>query len=249
MSNALYTFALAFGDLPQDWPLTPDGQNLQMLKTPLGTAIVADISANVVSRLASADTITGLQDVADWLLFHDHVTKHVNTDGVVYPFGFATVFSSEAALQEALAAESQSLMTYFRHVSGADEWAIKVSIKKQTDTRLEDAARATSGLNYLQRRKAHTVETQDSKTARAEALIEPLQNLSRDWASVQSTLTPAPDLEVIGNFAALVDRSEINRFHALVDTQSQTVGSDTVVTCTGPWPAFSFRPKLETIAT
>lgn len=241
--SALYAFALIGGTAPHPLPVAPDGTPVEALTLPMGQMLACRVSADMVARFKAAETIAGLRAVTDWILFHERMSKIAAESGPSYPFGFATLFSSEAVMQDAFVPHAARLAAYFAHVAGAGEWAVKICAKKRADTRLEDAAEAKGGLDYLRRRKARASgsDTADAR-ARADALIAPLIALARDWKVLRNGLAPAPDLEVLATCAALVDQAQADAFRSLA---AELAGQgDLVLTVTGPWPAFSFRPDL-----
>lgn len=239
----LYVFALLAGDAPADLPIAPDGSSVVALPLALGTALACPVSAEMVDRFKAAKTTAGLRAVTDWIVFHERMVKIAAETGSSYPFGFATLFSSVSAIEQALAPHCAQISDYFAHVAGAGEWAVKVCAKKRADTRGEDAAQAEGGFDYLRRRKAraHGDDTADAHS-RAEAVIAPLHTLARDWKVLRNGLPPAPELEVLGTYAALVDHAQADPFRTLAEAQASS--SDLVLTVTGPWPAFSFRPDM-----
>lgn len=241
--SALYAFALIGGTAPGPLLSAPDGTPVEALKLPMGQMLACRVSGDMVARFKAAETIAGLRAVTDWILFHERMSNIAAESGPNYPFGFATLFSSEEAMQAALVPHAGRLADYFAHVAGAGEWAIKICAAKRADRRLEDAAEAKGGLDYLRRRKARASvnETADARV-RADALIGPLVAATRDWRVLRNGLAPAPDLEVVATHAALVDHAQTDLFRSLA---AELAGqSDLVLTVTGPWPAFSFRPNL-----
>lgn len=241
--SALYAFALVAGAAPADLPAAPDGSQVIAQPLPMGTLLACLLDDAMVERFKAAETIEGLRAVTDWILFHERMGKIAAQTGPCYPFGFATLFSTPAAVADRLAPHAETLAAYFAHVAGAGEWAVKVCAKKRADTRLEDAAAAQGGLDYLRRRKARAsgAETAGDR-ARADALIAPLRAQARDWKVLRNGLAPAPDLEVLGTYAALVDDAQAAPFRSLGTALAEE--GELVLTVTGPWPAFSFRPDL-----
>lgn len=241
--RAFYAFALVANAAPAELPAAPDGSQVLALPLPMGTLLACPVSDAMVERFKTAETIAGLRAVTDWILFHERVSKIAAQTGPCYPFGFATLFTAPEAVAARLAPHAESLAAYFTHVAGAGEWAVKVCAKKRADTRLEDTAQAQGGLDYLRRRKARASgKDAAADRARAEALIAPLVAHARDWKVLRNGLAPAPDLEVLGTYAALVEEPRTDPFRTQV--AAQTSATDLVLTVTGPWPAFSFRPDL-----
>lgn len=241
--SALYAFALVANAAPADLPAAPDGTQVIALPVPMGTLLACPVSDAMVERFKAAETIAGLRTVTHWILFHERMGKIGAQAGPCYPFGFATLFTSPEAVAAKLAPHAERLGAYFAHVAGAGEWAVKVCAKKRADTRLEDTAQAQGGLDYLRRRKARASgEHTATDRARAEALIAPLVAQSRDWKVLRNGLAPAPDLEVLGTYAALIEEPQAAPFRTLAEAQARA--TDLVLTVTGPWPAFSFRPDL-----
>lgn len=245
MTDTLYAFALVVDEPDLPLPDGPGDGQVESVRTELGFVLIQRIGPETVARLKAAENAAGLRAVTDWILCHERVTAQACAAGPAYPFGFATLFSSDAALRQALAGRAEMLSAFLAHVAGADEWAIKVCARKSHDTRSEDASLATGGRDYLLRRKARSNKgTASAMDLRAAEIAANLRHMSRDWKVLRPGLAPAADLDVIGTFAALVDRAEAEAFSAQARAQADAFGEDVSVSLTGPWPAFSFRPTF-----
>lgn len=246
MNEALYAFALVGGVVTSPLPEGPDGGQVEALPTSLGTILIQRIGPEAVARLKAAENAMGLRSVTDWLLFHERIGTLAARAGPVYPFSFATVFSSDDVLRQELMEQSDTLSAYLTHVTDADEWAIKICNNKSKETRTDDAAQATSGLDYLRRRKARAES--DARTELAmqiEHAVAPMRHYARDWRTLRNGLATAPGRAVVGTFAALVDRTEADAFSREARASIEAAMPDFDISVTGPWPPFSFRPTMK----
>ena len=245
MTETIYAIALVSGKMSGPVPDGLNGAISEIVSTDIGDVLIHRIGPETVDLLKAAHNAAGLRAVTDWILFHERANAIAAAEGPVYPFGFATLFSSDEVLRQVVADNSECLEAYFSHVKEADEWAIKICAPKSQDFRAYDAHQASGGLDYLQRRKARNAGDRVSAMAsEAEALVHPVKALARDWKTLRPGLAPQTDLEVVGTFAALVSREQAAEFSARVRAQAQTASVDLQVSCTGPWPPFSFRPSF-----
>lgn len=245
MTDVLYAFAAISGTYPEALPQGAEGGQVELIATDTGHVLIQRIGAATVERLQAAENVAGLREVADWLMVHDQVGAAASRVSPTYPFSFATLFSDVDTLRTTLAAKGAALAAYFDQVRNADEWAFKVCRARRQSARLEDAEQATGGLDYLRRRRSRNTESEAE--ADAEMLAEltvPLISLSREWTTLRPGLAPNAQLEVIGTFAALVDRASATAFEAEARRLADASPDDLVLTVSGPWPPFSFRPAL-----
>ncbi|GGC23411.1 hypothetical protein GCM10011363_44850 [Marivita lacus] len=245
MTDTIYAVALISRKMSGLLPDELNKAGCEIVSTQVGDILIRRIGPETVALLKAAHNAAGLRAVTDWILFHERVNVIASNHGSVYPFSFATLFSSDEVLRQAVIENSEALQIYFSHVKEADEWAIKICAPKTQDFRIDDAQNANSGLDYLQRRRARNAGDRVATMAsRAEALVSPLKSFARDWKTLRTGLAPQTDLDVVGTFAALVGRNQADEFTSQLRIQAETVSGGLQVSCTGPWLPFSFRPSF-----
>lgn len=162
---------------------------------------------------------------------HQQVVEAAMEAGTTLPVRFGTTFADEDALGSSLEGEGARLARRLDGVRGCVELAVRVG---RVESRLH-LAPARDGRGYL-----------ESK----------LERLRRQQAIVRDTLRPLGDLAVQAHHAEsgsddevvrasyLVQRGEISRFTDNV-TQLADRNPQLWLSCTGPWPPYSFSALEE----
>lgn len=147
--------------------------------------------------------------------------------GAILPARFGSMLADEGAVRELLRGRRRDLLVRVRRVRGAVELALRASWRAGAG-KLPGAASPT-GTSYLRER----LELRQS-ARRVARQLDPLTALSR---SSRRMLAPAPDLPV--HDAYLVERDRVGEFVELVAQLDDRL-DDVELTCTGPWPPYSF---------
>jgi hypothetical protein len=166
---------------------------------------------------------------------HERVVEALMDRRDVLPIRYGTRVSDEAAAGEAIEANHDRLVRSLEFVRGAVEVSVRVLVVDQAlvgERRTAPVGRAagTSGAEYL-RARAHQAAAQADA---ARVVHEPLSAVAR----AQVTRPPSLPGEML-RAAYLIARDEVQSFSALVSTL-QTENPGLRLTCTGPWPAYSF---------
>jgi hypothetical protein len=165
----------------------------------------------------------------------------------VLPVRFGMTFGDEAALDDAVARHTSSLVTGLERVRGCVEMGVRVMSReaKEEATSPNSAPADQSGRAYMlarledeRRRRA----SQSRVEAIADALDAALSPLTRDGTR---RLLPAPQVLLTAAYLISRDASEsfTSRARSLADAHP-----DVRIVCTGPWPPYHFAPSLATRA-
>jgi hypothetical protein len=144
-----------------------------------------------------------------------------------------------------------ALRSYFDTIAGAEEWAVKGLLDRETAKAHiadEPASAAESGTDYLRRRK----QMQEASTAVeewldrvADALFEPLATHATETRTLPVQGNAGREAEVAFNWAFLVPQGQAEAFRSAVAQQDQEHAAEGLsLDLTGPWPPYNFRPSL-----
>jgi Gas vesicle synthesis protein GvpL/GvpF len=171
----------------------------------------------------------------DRLHEYERTVRRLMDGGAILPARFGSVLADEGAVRALLRRRRRDLLARVRRVRGAVEIALRASWRGAAQKPPETGAgrprgrEYRSGTAYLRER----LELRQS-ARRVASELDALSGLAR---SSRRTLTPAPDLPVID--AYLVERGRVREFVALVRQLDDRL-DDVELTCTGPWPPYSF---------
>ncbi len=189
------------------------GQPLRVINTCGLTALVGD----AIPATGSEEELWQHEEAVERLMrFHD-----------LLPARFGTTLRSDAAVRELLARRREELGAALRRVAGASELSVRAIWCETAPT-----SSTGSGADYLQARAASERRAEEL----AHALEERLTPVSRARCLRTSI---APRIPVAG--AYLVPREETRSFMAALGRLDRET-ADVTLTCTGPWPPYSFTP-------
>lgn len=190
---------------------------------------------------------------------HEHVVEAVMDEGPVYPARFGTLFSSVDRLTETVAVHRAELDAFLNRVDTADEWAIKGFLDRDraadhlaAGADDQEGDEEPSGSAYLKRRlqeQRARESVDDWMAGTAESLQEAVDRVAADMRvlDIQQSLHAAADESMVFNWAVLIENAaalqdRVQEANARFETAGLTLQ------LTGPWPPYSFRPKLEGVA-
>ncbi len=163
---------------------------------------------------------------------HDRVVEAAMSLAPVLPARFGTTFADCDALAAALAPIQERLALQLDRVRGCVELAVRVSLPTPP------AATPQTGSDYLQAKLALARE----RAAAAERTLRPLeQHAVRAHSGASSTDTATLTASY------LVAAGDVERFADQVRRLASR-HSDLSLSCTGPWPPYSFVEDGETWA-
>jgi Gas vesicle synthesis protein GvpL/GvpF len=193
------------------------GRPLRRVSTGEVAAVVGDVDA---TPAPTHETLLGYERTLEGLM----------AEGTMLPARFGTVLADDAAVEELVAGRHDAFADALRRVAGAVEMGVRAG---WTDA---DADRRPSGAEYLRGRLA-----QRQRAQRVAAKLDTaLGELAQDRACRIRALSQA---QVTA--AYLVARPQVGEFRAACAGLAASV-SEATVTCTGPWPPYSFVGTEET---
>ena len=244
-----------------DMPLTDDLSGLDA-DGPVTTLIEGPLAA-VVSRVPLAEyeeeVLRGHLSDTDWVervaRAHEAVLDDLCARTVVVPMRMCTVYRSDENLRMMLRREEADLRAALEFLDGKLEWGVKVIAPGEPEGRVADsgtaagdARAASSGTDYLARRRARRDEQAATETVQAEAAAEIHERLCGLAHEGRLNPTQAPDLpgqdgRMLANGVYLVERELTDSFHEegreleerFADLRLELVES-------GPWPPYNFVP-------
>lgn len=213
-------------------------------------AVVQPVDAALVERLRGPATQEAQLWVTERLLDHERVVEACAALGPVFPVGFGVLVADLATLPLTLAEHAEALDAHFARVAGKEEWCLKVLMKLDLPSRGDAARAAANGRAYLAARRAVPEQVRSKEQAAAafvETAVMELGDLLTDLVVRDAGLSAGlPDKRrLVSNLALLVPHASrtafVERTQALAKRAER---QDLELTLTGPWPAYSFRPKI-----
>ncbi len=208
----IYLYAITEPDIP-----APDGNGLddQPLEVLDGGQVAALISRHD-GRTFEPDPET--------LWRHDEIVERAMSNGTVLPARFASTFADTDALLEALAREEAELRRALDEVRGCVELAVRVSLPSS------DRSTPRDGREYVASKLLGQQETRFVAEQALEPLAEHAVRSHRGALAGDSSTLSA---------SYLVRADEVPRFAERVRQLAQD-HSELSLSCTGPWPPYSF---------
>jgi hypothetical protein len=211
----VYGFLPAPGRAPE-LPAGVDGEPVHLVVHGAVAAAVSPVhgSGNAVTRM----------------LPHEHVVEALLDAGAVLPARFGSVLADESDVLAELGRLGGVLLQALRRVQDHVELAVRLTPAHVEER--PDPGPATTGRAWIARRLAARDEGARLQ-AEVQTALGPASTQSRWWA-------PEPgDGSVRASF--LVARGQVDRFRLLAGALAEEMdGRDVVLTCTGPWPPYSF---------
>ncbi len=192
------------------------------------------------------------QQDAKWLSWalarqHSAVTEICQTVAA-YPLQFGLIVPAADELLCAASAHHDELERYFANVAGAAEWGIK-AILADGEEGTEVPASGMSGLAWLKAKQSAPERRrirQEAARTRIDELLAPLFSQARARTEVRrQAVVPGQQAQPLLNIALLIDRAREHAFQQDVDAARETLAAEGIfLSCSGPWPPYSFRPRL-----
>jgi hypothetical protein len=172
--------------------------------------------------------ITG-EMTAEALWEHERIVEALMDDRDVLPVRYGTYVSDDAAAAQALRDNHSAFAASLEAVRGAVELAVRV-FAAGAATAAPMPSADMSGTEYLRGRARSAAEESDARAI----VHEPLVGLARVGTAARATRAG----ELL-RAAYLVDREATERFSLRV-REIQEQNPELRITCTGPWPPYSF---------
>jgi hypothetical protein len=218
---------------------------------PVGkVAVVAQsVQDEFLTRLQDYNTDPAAQQwLTDRLLEHERVVETFVGLGPVFPLGFGVLLADPAGLHDAVSPHLDMLSAFFAGAAGRQEWCLKFYLHDEAPRRGEMAQAAKNGLDYLAARRA-LPERLAAREAAGRVFVETaLAGLGchcEDILAREAGTAPGKGLRLLANIALLVRATECAALEAAVDGLVAAAAQEGLeVTLTGPWPLYSFRPRM-----
>jgi hypothetical protein len=171
---------------------------------------------------------------------HEAVVERLLEEGAVLPMRFGATVADEAELGKLLRAREEEFVGLLALVRGAVELSVRAELSaagSSQDRDDGDAAEGRSGTEYMRARGRALREVEETK----EQLHEPLKDLAR--RSLVLEARTAQGFEGAFRAAYLVDVERVDAFARCVESLAERFGGE--VSCTGPWPPYSFVAGAE----
>lgn len=198
-------------------------------------------------RLVARGSLAGVCGAADGdtavtpegLWRHERIVEELMQDRDVLPVRYGTRFPDEVAAARVLEERREQFGEALERVRGAVELAVRVIAQREGpapgDVGARDAVDTDvgAGTAYLRARQRETAAASEV----AGAVHEPLSAIARDHVMGAATL-PGELMRV----AYLVPTGAVPSFTEAV-ARLQQEHPALLITCTGPWPAYSFAQR------
>jgi len=194
--------------------------------TPLPQPTLREVTAHGVA-VVFADEGPGGDPTADVLWVHEDVVESLMRDRAVLPMRFGTHLPDEEAALALLDSRRDDFARMLDDVRGRVELGVRVAGRAAAP---DQPARPATGTEYLARRLGARREADHV----AAAVHEPLARIADRSASARS-----PRSGEVMTASYLLPSERVGVFTEEI-RQLQQRHPDLALTCTGPWPPYSF---------
>jgi len=251
MSGSFHVFALVPSRAapPDPWPSGLERGAVTLLPVGLLTAVAQRVSCEFLARLQQGGAgEAGRAWLTDRLLEHEQVVEGFVAAGPTFPLGFGVLVADPEALRGAVAPNFDMLSAFFAGAVGRQEWCLKFYLREEAPRRGEMALAARGGLDYLAARRA-LPERQAARDAAGRDWVDRtlarLRPLCEAVVGHEAGTAPGKGLKLLANLALLVCGAETAAMLSAVEALVTPAAQDGLeLTLTGPWPLYSFRPRI-----
>ena len=251
MSGGYHLFALvpAGTALPTERPAGLENGPIQLLPVGSLAAVGQQVSAEFLARLQEGGGDPVAQAwLTDRLLDHERVVEAFATAGPTLPLGFGVVLADPFVLRAALAPHQETLAGFFAGAVGRQEWCLKFFLRDEAPKRGEMAMTARSGLDYLAARRALPAQ-RAAREAAGHAFVDGalggVEPLCEAVLAREAGAAPAKGLRLLANLALLLrEENQAALLQAVEALVAPAAAEGLELTLTGPWPLYSFRPRI-----
>ena len=198
--------------------------------------------ASAIDAQGFAESLERNIENLDWLaeatLRHQNAINTVAaaTKDTLLPTRFGVVFSNAAALIEDVAQRAKELQRSVKHVTGCEEWGVKVFHRDVPAARAAFRT-ASSGSDYL-RKKAAALSTDGAHDAAIQSFARALAGVARASSQTGKVSSGQKGLQWQATF--LVPTSKRKQWDNMLRRYATEWGEERSIECTGPWPPYSF---------
>ncbi|RJX35701.1 MAG: hypothetical protein C4525_03340 [Desulfarculus sp.] len=262
MKQALYVFCLTKAELAHslDGPGLEEGFPLRLHGLGSLAAVVCPVSLDDYS---GADAEDRLQDTA-WLVpricRHEEVVERAMALSPVLPLRFGTIFSSLEALAERVRPHQEAVAEFLNLAAGREEWAVKgywdkaQALKRLSQEKQRQASERLAALGpgqrYFEEKKLAAAAQEElgqwlSRTCEAMGQALARQAAEFRQRGLLNMRSSGDNREMAANWAFWVPREQVADFQAQLQQNSAANSRQGLFfECSGPWPPYSFAPRL-----
>lgn len=263
MSQAIYLFCLIKKRLVcglQGGPGLQKGFALRLHDLGSLAAVVCPVS---LDDFTGPEAEARLEDMS-WLMprikRHEQVVEQAMALTPVLPLRFGTIFSSLESLEKQVRPHRQAIEEFLNQAASREEWAVKAywdkaqALRRLTRERQkresERLAAMRPGQRYFEEKKLAAVCRKELGHWLASARESVVRSLAQSAVELlQRELLKAGsregNQEMAANWACWVPRAQVNTFLAQVEkSQAAHCAQGIFLECSGPWPPYSFAPRL-----
>ena len=225
------------------------------------TAVMCEVSLDEFSGPSAEAHLKDLAWVGPRVVRHGEIVQETMRYSPVLPARFGTLFSSAESLERVVQRNLPEINLFFDFVAGKDEWAVKVMfaradakmrlISQRLSDQAETFAGMSQGLRYVKERQLSAIVDKEIGTwmkGILNSVASDLTQCAADWRKREIRIGTPEEVaeEKVANWAFLVDRTEVEDFTMRISkTNAECHVSGLFFDMTGPWPPYSFTPRLE----
>lgn len=227
---------------------------------PVRAAGLTVLGSDVDLAEFGADALRRNLEDQEWLervaRAHHHVVDAAARLFPLLPLGLATVYSSEASIQSAVAERRQTLLAALDQVRGRMEWGVKAFAQPEprqrvTATRAGGSSKSPgggAGLAYLKQRGRELDARFDAQRTAAASARAVHAELAGQAAGARLHRPQSPQLSgtrapMLLNAAYLLGQDDGRAFASAV-TSLASAHPNLQLELTGPWPPYSFATDV-----
>jgi hypothetical protein len=241
-----YVFAVARGLRAADLAGTSGhhGAPLRVVEHERLSAVVCDVDLAEFGEQPLAENLEDLAWVERVARAHNEVVWKVASCATCAPLRLVTVCSDDDSVRAKVDALRADLEQVLDRVEGRQEWSLKVLVPRRPAPELAPTPAATSGADYLRRKRevADQRRGQSEEAARAAHELDEVARAhsvaARRLAPQDPRLTGRSDAMVL-NAAYLVEADSHETFRSAV-LAAAGQRAQVSVELDGPWPPYSF---------
>jgi hypothetical protein len=231
----------------------------------LGYQDIAAVWSRVpLDEFCDSDAPARMQDLS-WIAprayRHEQVVEEVMRQSPVLPARFGTIFSSQRKLEELLGLHHRVIVPFLDRVSDREEWALKAMLDR---TKAKEAfyhmflegeadilAKLSPGKRYFQEQRLRAEADRELYRWLRQVcreIIQDLKGLAQDMRERRvrhQTGAGGDSQELVFNGAVLISREAVPELKGYLEAANTRYGPQgLILTCSGPWPPYSFTPSL-----
>lgn len=261
MSDLVYLYGFVPADAPSPERLIGiGGCPVEVVSAGATQAAISHVPANVYDPTRIEGRLQDLNWVAEQGVAHETVVAWFVDNAQILPAPLFTMYSTAAALAEAVAARAAEVSAELARLRNKREWDVKVSFNEreaekhaaELSPRIaeleQEAAEASPGKRYLLQKKRSDLlksETRNAAHAMARSVLDATQLLVTETRTLPIPRT-TDDLPVILYAALLVDReSEAGLIEVLHEHAGRLEAHGLGLVFSGPWAPYRFTGDHE----